>query len=150
MAIQNQAQNRRHVYSFSMEAFLWLQQRCLLLEQALLLKGQTGPWFTGDCSEINGEGCLKTSGYGMAKIFITMSFPSECRKSPSEVCLERHRQFEINEMECQRRMGRCWLAQGVSCFCEQLCSGLPAVQGVLLAQPASLPDRKSLASGDFW
>lgn len=48
MAIQSQAQNRRHVYSFSVKAFLPLQQRLLLLEQTLLLKSQTCLWFIAD------------------------------------------------------------------------------------------------------
>lgn len=50
------------------------------------------------------------------QIFITMSFPSKCRKSPSGAFLERSWRFEINEVECWRRMGRCWLAQGMSCL----------------------------------
>lgn len=116
MAIQSQAQNRRHVYSFSVEVLLWLQQRLFLFEQTLLLRArhalglQQSPWW-GQWRSL-----LKNQCYDTAKIFNTMSFPSKCRKSPSGTLLERYQRFEINEVECRRRTGRCWLAQEVSCL----------------------------------
>lgn len=73
--------------------------------------------YSRPCGEINGEGCLKkSSGTTWPRYLLQWVSLSKFRRSPSGVFLERYWWFEINEVERWRRMGRCWLAQGMSCL----------------------------------
>lgn len=149
MAMQSQAQNRRHVYSFSVEVFLWLQQRFFLFEQTLLLRARHALVYSRAPGEVNGEACLKTSVTTRQRYLIqwvshlSVGNPLVGRFWKDTDGLKSMKWSAEGERE-DADWPRKWFV------CEQLCCGLPAVQGVLLAQPASLPDRRSSASGAFW